>query len=216
MQKNMKLLSNVCLLLWLVPFVGKQYLPDIFAVWYIQWTSFGLLSILLPYGFTKSILSKNNHKFAAGFLSIFLLNVFLNSIGLNLLQITNTFLTVTQQTELIPENTSLAAVNNDNQEVRKIVAQLIYKEFGQPIVFKNKADELIVYSPTKDDQKSYKERVITGTKAKEIIKNTTQHITEVTYLFGWACSCFLIIFIIMLRLEQRKKIRSEVYKGANQ
>jgi hypothetical protein len=131
----MKFLSNVCLLLWIVPFFGKQYLPDIFAVWYIQWTSFGLLSILLPYGFAKSILSKKDHKLAAGFLFIFLLNVFLNSIGLNLLKTTNTFLTVTEQTELISENTSLEAINNENPEVREVIAQIIYKEFGQPIMW---------------------------------------------------------------------------------
>lgn len=67
-----------------------------------------------------------------------------------------------------------------------------------------KSDELIVYSPTEDDQKSYKERFITGAKAKEIIKNTSRQITEIMYLFGWACGCFLIIFIITFRLEQSK------------
>jgi len=200
----MKFLSNVCILLWIVPYIGKQYLPDIFAVWYIQWTSFGLLSILLPYGFAKSILSKNDYKLASGFLFIFLLNVFLNSIGLNLLKTTNTFLTVTQQTELISENTSLEAINNENPEVREVIAQVIYKEFGQPIMYKNKSDELIVYSPTEDDQKSYKERFITGAKAKEIIKNTSRQITEIMYLFGWACGCFLIIFLITFRSEQSK------------
>jgi hypothetical protein len=71
-----------------------------------------------------------------------------------------------------------------------------------------KSDELIVYSPTEDDQKSYKERFITGAKAKEIIKNTSRQITEIMYLFGWACGCFLIIFIITFRLEQSKANKS--------
>jgi hypothetical protein len=200
----MKFLSNVCLLLWLVPFFGKQYLPEVFSVWYIQWTSFGLLSILLPYGFAKSILSKNDYKFASGFLFIFLLNVFLNSVGLNLLKTTNTFLAVNEQTELISENTSLEAINNENPEVRKVIAQVIYKEFGQPIMYKSKSDELIVYSPTEDDQKSYKEKFIGGAQAKDIIKNTSSQITEIMYLFGWACGCFLIIFFYTFRSEQSK------------
>lgn len=80
-------------------------------------------------------MSKKDHKLAAGFLFIFLLNVFLNSIGLNLLKTTNTFLTVTEQTELISENTSLEAINNENPEVREVIAQIIYKEFGQPIMW---------------------------------------------------------------------------------
>jgi hypothetical protein len=198
----MKSLSSFCLLLWLIPYFGKQYFPEIFSVWYIQWTSFGLLSLLLPYGFAKSISNKIEHKYAPTFLFIFLINVFLTGIGLNLLKSTNTYLTV--QSELVPENASLASINNENPEVRIVIAQVIYKEFGQPIMYKNKSNELVIYNPTEDDKKSYRERFTTGEKAKEIIKNTTRQIKEIMYLFGWACGCFLIIFIITFRLEQSK------------
>lgn len=198
----MKSLSSFCLLLWIIPYFGKQYFPEIFSVWYIQWTSFGLLSILLPYGFAKSISNKTEHKYAPTFLFIFLINVFLTGIGLSLLESTNTYLTV--QSELVPENASLASINNENPEVRIVIAQVIYKEFGQPIMYKNKSNELVIYDPTEDDKKSYRERFTTGEKAKEIIKNTTRQIKEIMYLFGWACGCFLIIFIITFRLEQSK------------
>jgi fucose permease len=198
----MKYLSNVCILLWLIPYFGKQFFPDVFSVWYIQWTSFGLLSILLPYGFAKSILNKAENKFTFIFLFLFLVNMFLTGVGLNLLKTANTFLTV--QTELIPENTSLAAINNDNPEVRRVVAQMIYKEFGQPIMFKNKLDKLIVYKPTDEDKINFRERFTTGAKAKEIIRSTSRQISEIMYLFGWACSCFLIIFMITFRLDQCK------------
>ena len=198
----MKSLSSFCLLLWLIPYFGKQYFPEIFSVLYIQWTSFGLLSLLLPYGFAKSISNKIEHKYAPTFLFIFLINVFLTGIGLNLLKSTNTYLTV--QSELVPENASLASINNENPEVRIVIAQVIYKEFGQPIMYKNKSNELVIYNPTEDDKKSYRERFTTGEKAKEIIKNTTRQIKEIMYLFGWACGCFLIIFIITFRLEQSK------------
>ncbi|MBA6385223.1 hypothetical protein H4J45_18550 [Colwellia sp. BRX10-6] len=200
----MKSLSSFCILLWLIPYFGKQYFPEIFGVWYIQWTSFGLLSLILPYGFARSILVKNDHKFASGFLFIFLLNVFLNSIGLNLLNTTNTFLTVNQKTELIAENTSLEAINNENPEVRKVIAQVIYKEFGQPIMYKDQLGDFVVYKPTDEDKILFSERFITGSTAKELIKNTTLQIKEVMYSFGWTCSCFLIIFIVVFRWEQCK------------
>ncbi|WP_343817650.1 hypothetical protein [Colwellia asteriadis] len=202
----MKSLSSFCLLLWIIPYFGKQYFPEIFSAWYIQWTSFGLLSILLPYGFAKSISNQTEHKYAPTFLFLFLINVFLTGIGLNLLKSTNTYLTV--QSELIPENASLASINNENPEVRIVIAQVIYKEFGQPIMYKNKSNDLVIYSPTEDDKKSYRERFTTGVKAKEIIKNTTRQIKEIMYLFGWACGCFLIIFIITFRLEQSKANKS--------
>jgi hypothetical protein len=202
----MKSLSSFCLLLWLIPYFGKQYFPEIFSVWYLQWTTFGLLSVLLPFGFAKSILSKTEQKYATSFLFIFLVNVFLTGVGLNLLKSTNTYLSV--QSELVPENASLATINNENPEVRSVIAQVIYKEFGQPIMYKNESNELVIYSPTEDDKKSYRERFTTGEKAKEIIKNTSRQITEIMYLFGWACGCFFIVFIITFRLEQSKANKS--------
>ena len=202
----MKSLSSFCLLLWLIPYFGKQYFPEIFSVWYIQWTTFGLLSILLPFGFAKSISSKTEQKYTTSFLFIFLVNVFLTGVGLNLLKSTNTYLSVLSA--LVPENASLATINNENPEVRSVIAQVIYKEFGQPIMYKNESNELVIYSPTEDDKNSYRERFTTGEKAKEIIKNTSQQITEIMYLFGWACGCFLIVFIITFRLEQSKANKS--------
>ena len=202
----MKSLSSFCLLLWLVPYFGKQYFPEIFSVWYIQWTAFGLLSLLLPFGFAKSILNKTEQKYATTFLFVFLVNVFLTGVGLNALKTTNTYLTV--QSASVPENTSLASINNENFEVRIVIAQAIYKEFGQPIMYKNKSNNLVIYSPTEDDKKSYRERFVTGEKAKEIIKNTTYRIKEIMYLFGWACGCFLIIFSITFRWEQSKANKS--------
>jgi len=198
----MKSLSNVCILLWLIPYFGKQYFPDIFSVWYIQWTSFGLLSILLPYGFAKSISNKIHHKLASVFLFVFLINVFLTGVGLNWLKSANTFLTV--QSELISENASLAAINNEDPEVRNVIAQVIYKEFGQPIMYKSKSDELVVYLPTEADKNAYNKRFVTGVKAKEIIKNTSRQTTEIIYLFGWACVCFFIVFLLTFRFEQSK------------
>jgi hypothetical protein len=71
-------------------------------------------------------------------------------------------------------------------------------------MFKNKLDKLIVYKPTDEDKINFRERFTTGAKAKEIIRSTSRQISEIMYLFGWACSCFLIIFMITFRLEQCK------------
>jgi hypothetical protein len=200
----MKSLSNICILLWVIPYFGKQLFPDIFGHWYIVWPSFGLLSILLPFGFAKSISNKSDHKFAFTFLLLFMINIFLNGVGLNLLKSTNTYLEVPLQIPLIKENSSLAAINNENPEVRKVVAQFIYKEFGQPIMFKNKLGEFVVYQPTDEDKKGFSEKHATGVQSKEIIKYTTSQITQTIYSLGWACGCFLIIFIVVFRREQCK------------
>ena len=51
----MNKLLNICIALWIVPFLGKQYFPEIFGAWYIQWPAVILLSVLLPIGFAKTL-----------------------------------------------------------------------------------------------------------------------------------------------------------------
>ncbi len=201
----MKHLSKFCTLLWVIPFLGKLYLPDVFSFWYIQWTSFALLSVLLPYGFATSLFPKIEHKYALSFLFIFLINMFSTGVGLNLLITANTFLTT--QTQLIPENTSLEAINNESSEVRKVIAKVIYTEFGQPIFYKDESNKQILYRPSEDDQKEYESRFSTGAKAKQLIKQTTAQITEIIYLFAFACCSFFVIFFLTYRIEQRKALK---------
>lgn len=73
--------------------MGNKLFPSIFSVWYVQWPPFLLLSILVPYGFAKSIqasVGKNLQYKEFGncllFLFIFLANNFLMGVGFNMLQ----------------------------------------------------------------------------------------------------------------------------------
>lgn len=205
----MKYLPIFCLLLWLVPFIGKQIVPGIFSIWYVQWPLFLLLSILVPYGFAKSIrISVENklHYKECGycflFIFIFLANNFFMVVGFNMLQSIPKL--VTASTTNMPENLSLQAIDNEKSDNRKLIASVIYTEFGQPIMYKNDSNKLVVYAPTAEEKLKYKANEITASKAKDLVKNTKNQTLEVIYLYLWSMLSFFFVFALTFSFEQRK------------
>lgn len=205
----MKYLPIFCLALWLLPFLGKQIVPDIFSVWYIQWPFFLLLSILVPYGFAKSIRISVENKLqykACGhcflFLFIFLTNNFLMGFGFNMLQSIPKL--TTASTVNMPEGLSLHAIDNKDPDNRKLIASVIYTEFGQPIMYKDDSNNLIIYSPTAEEKLKYKDNQMTTSKVKELIKNTENQTTEIIFLYLWSMLSFFFIFTLTFSFEQRK------------
>ncbi len=205
----MKYLPIVCLLLWIVPFIGKQTVPSIFSAWYVQWPLFLLLSILVPYGFAKSIRTSVENKLhykecghCFFFLFIFLANNFLMVVGVNTLQSIPKFLTASSTH--MPENLSLQAINNENSDNRKLIASVIYTQFGQPIVYKDDSNKLVVYAPTEEEKLKYKANEITVSKAKDLVKSIKNQTLEVTYLYLWSMLSFFFTFALTFFIEQRK------------
>ena len=205
----MKYLSIFCLLVWLFPFIGKQIAPSIFSVWYVQWSLFLILSILVPYGFARSIRTsvenKLNYKECGNcllFLFIFLANNSLMVVGFNTLQSVPKFLTAS--TAYMPENLSLQAIDNEKSENRKLIASVIYTEFGQPIMYKDDSNNLVVYAPTDEEKLKYKANEITASKVKDLVKKTKSQTLEVIYLYLWSMLSFFVVFALIFSFEQRK------------
>lgn len=201
-------LANICALLWLLPYAGKQYFPEIFGVWYIQWPAFFILSLLVPFGFAKSMYSvienKSHYKACFFFVFIFLMNNFGTAIGFNTLTVSNSLLLASQKQQVIPENLSLAAINNEKSETRKLVAQVIYTEFGQPITFKDESNMLVTYIPTDADKNDFEKRFITGVEAKRQINKIQDQATEMMYLLICSICSFILVMFSVFAYEYYK------------
>ncbi len=205
----MRFLLIVCLLLWFIPFMGNKLLPNIFSVWYVQWPLFLLLSILVPYGFAKSIRISVENKFhykefgnCLLFLFIFLANNLLMGVGFNMLQSVPKMLTAS--TVNMPENMSLQAINNEIPDNRKLIASVIYTEFGQPIIYKDDANNLVIYNPTAEEKLKYQENEMTISKAKSLIEKTKSQAVEIMYLYLWSVLSFFVTFALTFSAGQRK------------
>lgn len=208
----MRFLLIVCLLLWIVPFMGNKLLPSIFSVWYVQWPPFLLLSILVPYGFAKSIqasminnLQDKEFGNCLLFLFIFLANNFLMGVGFNMLQSVPKMLIAS--TPSMPENMSLQAIENNSSDNRKLIASVMYIEFGQPIIYKDETKSLVVYVPTAEEKLKYQDKEITASKAKNLIDQTRKQTLETMYLYVWSVLSFFVTFALTVSAGRRKSAK---------
>ncbi len=206
----MRFLLIVCLLLWIIPFMGNKFFPSIFAVGYVQWPLFLLLSILVPYGFAKSIrisvenkLQYKEYGYCLVFLFIFLANNFLLVGSFNMLQSVPKMLSASSASN-IPENLSLQAIDNESSVKRKIIASVVYIEFGQPIMYKDDSNNLVIYVPTAEEKLKYQEHKMTKSKAKGLIENTKNQTLEMMYLYLWSILSFFVTFALTFSAGQRK------------
>lgn len=198
----MILLLRVCLLLWIIPLMGNELLPSFFSVWYVQWPPFLLLSILVPYGFAKSILAsvKNNfqHKEFSNcllFLFIFLINNFNMGVGFNMLQSVPKMF-IESSTLSMPKNMSLQAIENNSADTRKLIASVMYVEFGQPIIYKDDENNLVIYAPTEEDKLKYQDGEITALEAKNLIEQIRKQSIITMYLYVWSLLSFFVTFAL--------------------
>lgn len=205
----MRFLLLVCLVLWIIPFMGNKLLPSFFSVWYVQWPPFLLLSILVPYGFAKSIQPSAVHSLqhkefgnSLLFLFIFLANNFLMGVGFNMQQSAPKMLT--SSTPSMPKNMSLQAIENNSAENRKIIASVMYVEFGQPIIYKDDANSLVIYVPTEEEKIKYQNKEITRSEAKNLIVQIRKQTLETIYLYAWSVLSFFVTFALTF-FSGRKK-----------
>ncbi len=192
--------------------MGNKFFPSIFAVGYVQWPLFLLLSILVPYGFAKTIrisvenkLQYKEYGYCFFFLFIFLANNFLLVGGFNMLQSVPKMLSASASN--IPENLSLQAIDNESSVKRKIIASVVYIEFGQPIMYKDDSNNLVIYVPTAEEKLKYQEHKMTKSKAKGLIENTKNQTLEMMYLYLWSILSFFVTFALTFSAGQRKSAK---------
>lgn len=104
----------------------------------------------------------------------------------------------------MPENMSLQAIENKSSENRKLIASVMYIEFGQPIIYKDDTNSLVVYVPTADEKLKYQDKEITSIKAKNLIDQTTKQTLETMYLYVWSVLSFFVTFAVTFSAGQRK------------
>ncbi|MDG1732868.1 MAG: hypothetical protein P8M49_12905 [Thalassotalea sp.] len=201
----MKSLFNTCAVLFTIPFFGKQLIPELFGVWYIQYPSYAILAILLPFGFAKSVLN-NKQEEGISFPILFLL--------MSLMQLVSP-ITVNSgikvvQSVLVPSDNKttpllLQLLDNPEASKRNFGAKYIYREYGESIYYRDGKDEFIKYTPDKEDVEFYKERNQTNLKLKDVNATLSNRASESMYLsIGFALS-FFFVFCFVLAKEYRVK-----------
>ena len=125
-------------------------------------------------------------------------------VGFNMLQSVPKMLIAS--TPSMPKNMSLQAIENESADNRKLIASVMYVEFGQPIIYKDDSNSLVIYVPTEEEKLKYQDKEITASKAKILIDQTRKQTLETMYLYVWSVLSFFVTFALTF-FSGRKKLQ---------
>ncbi|BDY04471.1 hypothetical protein F0521_15120 [Ferrimonas sp. YFM] len=177
-------------------------MPQVFCAWYVFWPLFCALCILLPYGFAKSLSPQANRVYSCLFLAVFLTVVFANAMVVVGASGVGRF--VSTPTQGLPEELSVEAVRNDSAKVRRMVAQSVYVEYGQPITYLDGDNTLTLYVPSEDDKERFQEKRVVRAQAAEVIGGVDSRGRQSVFALGFACASFFVVFFWAFNLERRR------------
>ncbi|MGF1909978.1 hypothetical protein L4C38_11090 [Vibrio kasasachensis] len=204
----MQIIFYVSFFLFVIPWAGKQYYPEVFGVWFVQLPSIILSMLLLGLGFAKSICLLPSLKgtmlsrliVPAKFLIVFAFFLGVSSSGLGLLGYAGVTLW-----ELDPYSESdakklITALYSDKFEGKEYVARAIYTQYGAVVSY-DSADGPIIFNPSKDDEILYKESQSTIEKIAYTKSKLKRSIVETTFAVIGGLLSFVMGFFLALCRE---------------
>ena len=153
----MKIIVNICAILFVIQAFGRKYLfPEIFGLWYIQWSISALLAFFVPLGFSKSIIFYFKHEekslkqlsYSIIFLFIFCFNLAIKSIPhyVSASWLEHVSYNILDKTKILENISTL-----QTEEKRKESASIIFWEYGKKVPYKLDSGEYIMFQPTIND-----------------------------------------------------------------
>jgi len=194
------------MLLFGIPYFGKQYLPIIFNNWYIQWAAIILLAILLPIGFASSLIKylKSGDKSSKS-LSIPIVFLFIYSVLLLYqmpIRYINESLFNVIDSVSIGHDTNLLerTYKGKSEEERYKSAKIIFYEFGKKVPYILKNGKYVVFKPSKEDilkfdetNKLRKKTILYRNQIKNMNKQSL-YIQVIEIIFFFIMVSFTIFF----------------------
>lgn len=168
-------LLNICVLLIVIPTLGKMYYPNLLSSLYIQVPSVILASVLLGAGFVVSLskyFKTNKPSFAgillpSGFLLVFILLQLLSLFAVKVM----TPLTSFKAWGVISENKILDRLTSGVSESERLrVAQFVFTDYGSRVPYKLDSGQFVQYEPTEADFKILKESQLSAVQYKKMME----------------------------------------------
>lgn len=191
------------LALWIIPGIGKDYFPQIFARDYVQWASAILLAILIPIGtlLTISVIRRGETKKLDGYLSLIGFSVPLLSI---LFSTVVALSVITNLQKVLYENNDNLAIrslskcshNASTVEKRRNAAQYLYRHYGIKATFIDEKNTLKIYSITKHDEDAWKNRQFEDKDISDKNEQINQKLKKLPWVFTLYTATYAIIMII--------------------
>lgn len=198
--KHLTWLLIAAFLVWFVPWQGKLFAPALFGSSSIQWTSAGLLALLLPLGMILSghaLATRPAERKKTGGICVCFLLIFCHLLGVS--SLTGSLMAHFNNTMEQFDSPSLMPLlmhkleQAPTEEKRQNFARGIYMLCGVAVPYRKDNGVFTVYQPTEKDKISWLENQERDTQILETRKQLDWKMRELAYITAaYIVSFFLI------------------------
>ncbi|MEN6422300.1 MAG: hypothetical protein ABFD76_10170 [Smithella sp.] len=202
-RKYIDYLLIFVLALWLLPRLGSDYYPQIFAIDYVQWTLAIFLAVLIPVGtlLTIFVIRQSNTKRLSLFISLIfftvplLANLFSSVIPLAVIVNVKQVLYETND-NLAIRSLSECSHNAITLDKRKKAAQYLYRQHGIKASFIDENNTLKIYGVTKQDEDAWEKRKLEDKEISDKKEQINRNLKTLPWLFTLYTAAYAIIMIV--------------------
>lgn len=210
----MKILGNICAIVWVVYLFGKHLFPSLFGNFFVFWGINIFLALFLAIGFAislsiyfhqdyKTIKSFSN---SASFLFMFLMILILPISVHHTMNSLNTFSTA-QNHLFSVKNTS----DCETEEGRLFYAKFLFERYGIKIPYQLDSGDYITFKPTEDLITKYRRRLEQQEETIKIEQNLSRLAYSSMKLAIVLSVVFFLSFVITIlyvQYQEKKMIKS--------
>jgi hypothetical protein len=195
----MKILYRITLLIFVFDIVGRVFFRNFFVEQNsLIWVWLIMLSFLLSFCFIQTLIfrlsTNENIKANNGYLGCFSIMLFLSIFTPAL--VAHTLFKASEQSDQTKAlNLPIAKLlsNANTLEEKEMVASLVFKETGIAISYTSFSDDIIIYTPTKEDIESRKSSL----QVQENIARTNEELRTLAADNGLLLLIKLIVFLVV-------------------
>ena len=212
-RKFIDSLLILTLALWLIPWQGKQYFPQILGGHYVQWICSILLALMIPLGslLTLSFMLRDSTKRRYGFFTIIcfsfplLVNLFI--LGISQPTIIHTQLTFQGigRDNLAIRSLFEATLRAESIQKRKRAAQILYQNYGIETAFIDEDETFKRYYPTQADVDQWEKRQLDNKEISSMQEYIHYQLKQLPWSFTLYLGTYAIIMTIGLAVFSFKK-----------
>lgn len=217
-RKHIDILLIFVLALWILPGLGSDYYPQIFAIDYVQWTFAILLAVLIPVGtlLTIFVIRHSGTKRLSLFISLVFFSVPLLA---NLFSIVIPLAVIVNVKQVLYETNDNLAIrslsecshNGNTVEERKKAAQYLYRHYGIKAAFTGDNNALIIYGVTKQDKDAWGKRQLEDKEMDIKKEQINSKLKTLPWLFTLYTATYAIIMIVgSAILIFRKPVKKQI------
>jgi hypothetical protein len=204
MHRFLQWLLNLTFLFWFIPWQGKEFFPELFDTWYIQWPStgltiaFGSIGLFLAYRefFTHAESRRKYAEICCGFVILLGVQILIIlSVYFTVSSIRNTLTELERDNEIHVLMLKTAYAEETPPENSENIARTYYRMTGIIIPAKTPTG-LALITPTAEDVSEWQQSVTHKAQIKNELDIIDFQIVQLPFIAGAYIGALILVFLL--------------------